>query len=437
MRHHTGGLPCACIVAVLLGMLILTTAPGRAQNEADGWMAVIDEDFSEDTGVFRFSRAAEEDVTLNDGALSVIGRRDGNVRSLDANFGAQLPGRITIAARMRADAEAYGGLYIYGGGRNAIQLGLGQGSGREGLMVEIDNYDPQLRQVSYPDIGTKQQWRDYLVEVDGDQVRVAVDGNEVVNTTFSGRALDRIAIWNGMNSLGAVQADTINVRWRPAEALAPVVSLRDDFEGPESLDDWFAPEDTPEFSIIEDEGAEDGGVLFMDFRDQGRWTLMHETPIALQPSTQYELKMRLRGVSGVMGVRLAMNQIGAAGPLARIESRATSGYIERTATFVTGDEPGIGRMMLQGNWGGGTVWVDRVEIAPAASPRDPYETGVNVLHTTLHEPGARVGLMIEAEDAAAEARLSDEDVDGDDRWAAVEILMPERVVSDVAVNPWG
>lgn len=436
MRRHAEGVLRAS-TAVLLGLVILTGAPASAQNAGDGWVTVIEEAFSEDTGAFRFTRATEEDVTLADGALSLIGKRDGNVRSLDANFGAPLPGRITIAARMRADAEAYGGLYIYGGNRNTIQLGLGQGSGREGLMVEIDNYDQQLRQVSYPDIGTKQQWRDYLVEVDGDRVRVSVDGQEVVNTTFSGRTLDRIAIWNGMNSLGAVQTDSIGIRWQPAQATPPVPSLRDDFEDARSLDGWFAPENTPEFSVTEDEGAEDGRVLFMDFRDQGRWTLMNQTPIALQPRTQYELKMRLRGVSGVMGVRLAMHQLGAATPLARIDSRSTSGYIERTATFVTGAEPGVGRMMLEGVWGGGTVWVDRVEIAPAARAIDPYETGVNVLHTTLHEPGARVGLMIEAEDAAAEARLSDEDVDGDGRWAAVEIQMPERVISDVAVNPWG
>ncbi|MGM0493251.1 MAG: hypothetical protein ACQER1_09905 [Armatimonadota bacterium] len=433
VMNHAG--VSAAAVALIGLVLAVGCMPAVAQDAEP--VAVIDEDFSEDIGAFRTSRVSDEDIELADGVLSVIGQADGNVRALDANFGVPLPGSLTIAARMRADEGAYGGLYIYGGGRNTIQLGLGQGSGREGLMVELDNYSTQLRQVFYPDIGTKQEWRDYLVEVEGDQVVVTVDGEEVVNTTYSGRTLDRIAIWNGMNSRGAVQTDSIRIDWQPERTTPPVASLRDDFDTAASLDGWYAPDNTPEFTVDEDEGAEDGQVLFMDFRDQGRWMMMHETPIALEPRTQYELKMRLRGVSGVMGVRLAMHQLGTARPLARIESRATRGYIERTATFVTGAEPGMGHMMLQGVWGGGTVWVDRVEIAPADVPIDPYETGVNVLHTTLHEPGSRVGLMIEAEDAAPETRISDEDTDGDGRWASIEIQMPEQVISDVAVNPWG
>ncbi|MGI5818333.1 MAG: hypothetical protein ACOX9R_09555 [Armatimonadota bacterium] len=419
----------------MLALMLVAAAPTPAQNGE--WVTVINEDFSEDIGVFRRSRAAEADLQVADGVLSLIGQRDGNVRSLEASFGSALPGRLQIAARMRADEQAYGGLYIYGGGRNVIQLGLGQASQREGLMVEIDNYDQQLRQVSYPDIGTKQQWRDYLVEVEGDQISVSVDGAEVVSTTFSGRHLDRIAIWNGMNSLGAVQADTIGVRWHTGQAIPAVPSLREDFRDADRLNDWHAPDGTPEFSVIDDETAEDGRAFYMDFRDQGRWTLMHETPIALQPRTQYELKMRLRAVSGVMGVRLAMNQLGSPTPLARIDSRSTSGYIERTATFVTGAEQGIGRLTLEGVWGGGTVWVDHVEISPADRPLSPYETGVNVLHNTLHDPGIRVGLMIEAEAAAPDNRITEAEVDGDGLWTAVQIQMPERVISDVAVNPWG
>ncbi|MFP4248928.1 MAG: hypothetical protein ACLFU7_04680 [Armatimonadota bacterium] len=433
VMNHAG----ASVAAVaLFGMILaIGCVPAVAQDAEQ--VAVVDEDFSEDTGVFRMSRASEEDIEVTDGTLSLIGQRDGNVRSLDANLGAPLPGRVTIAARMRADEGAYGGLYIYGGNRNVIQLGLGQGSGREGLMVELDNFSQELRQVFYPEIGTKQQWRDYLVEVDGDQVSVTVDDEEVVNTTYSGRNLDRIAIWNGMNSLGAVETDWIRIVWEPDQAIPAVESFVDDFADAESLAGWGAPTATLEWSIVEDEDAEDGSALHCDFRDQGRWTLMQQTPIALRPRTQYELRMRLRGFSGVMGVRLSARQIGLPEPLARIDSRNTYGYAERTATFVTGAEEGIARLMLEGVWGGGTVWVDSVELTPVDAPRDPHETGVNLLHATLHDPGNRVGLMIEAESAADEALVSEEDVDGDGRWTQVAIEMPERVASDVAVNPWG
>ncbi|MGI5820153.1 MAG: hypothetical protein ACOX9R_18870, partial [Armatimonadota bacterium] len=437
MRLHVESLVRASVgVVMLLAMMGLTVAPTSAQDAE--WVTVIDEDFAEDVGVFRLSRVTvETDVHVADGTLSLTGHRDGEVRTLDGSFGVPLPGRVTIAARMRADEEAYGGLYIFGGNRVVIQLGLGQGPNREGLMVEIDNSDRELRQVSYPDIGTKEQWRDYLVEVDGDQVTVTVDGRQVVDTTFSGRDLDRVSIWNGMNSLGAVEIDDISVGWRPDVAHPAVASFRDEFADAGSLGAWSNTSDVVEWEIVDDEDAENGRALHSDFRHQGRWTLMQPAPITLQPRTQYELRMRLRGLSGQLGVRLSLHQIGQPRPLARIDSRNTIGYADRTATFVTGPDPGVGRLVLEGVMGGGTLWVDRVEIAPADPPLNPYETGVNVLHSTVHEPTQWVGLMVETEAAAPADRITDEDLDADGRWALVELQMPERVVSDVAVNPWG
>jgi hypothetical protein len=305
--------------AMLWGLLAVTGPPALAQGLE--WTTVIDEDFAGDTGVFRMSRATTEtDVEVAGGTLSLRGHEDGNVRTLDGGFGTPLSGRITIAARMRADEQAYGGLYIFSGHRVIIQLGLGQGPDGEGLMVEMDNSDPELRQVSYPEIGTKQQWRDYLVEVDGDRVTVSVDGDEVVDTTFSGRELNQVSIWNGMRSRGAVQVDAIHVGWHLNEARPAVPSFRDDFSDAASLADWTNTSETVEWEIVDDNDARDGRALHSDFRHQGRWVLMQPVPIALQPRTQYELSMRLRGHSGQLGVRLSLHQIGRPEPIARQHS---------------------------------------------------------------------------------------------------------------------
>ena len=433
MCQDLKGLVTVSVAAVAL--LAVAIHPVSCWAQDVPVVTVVEEDFAEDRGVFRLVRSTEEDIVIAGGTLSLIGQNDGNVRTMDAYFGGPLPGRVAIATRQRADEGAYGGLYIYAGNRNVIQIGIGQGRGREGLMVEIDNWDREIRQVTYPDIGTKQQWRDYLVEVDGDQVVVTVDGNEVVSTTFSGQPLERVAIWNGMHSLGAIEVDSIEVTWEPEQMAAPIASFRDDFSDEENLAGWLSTARTLEPGIVEEEDATNGRALHIDFRRERNWTFVHETPVLLEPRTQYELTMRVRGVGGTMGFRLMAQQMGSPDPLARIDTRSTSGYAERTATFVTGSRQGLARLAIT-DAGRGEVWVDSIELRPADPPRDPHETGVNILQKTIHTPGHRVGLMIEAESAAAAEMVTEADVDGDGLWTLVEFEMPERVISDVAVNPW-
>lgn len=414
-------------------MLVVTGHPAHGQDAPT--ITIVNEDFTEDVGVFRLSRASEEDLLFADGTMSLIGQADETVRSMEASFGGPLDGRVTIATRQRADEGAYGGLYIYGGGRNVIQIGIGQGRGREGLMVEIDNHDREIRQVFYPDIGTKQQWRDYLVEVEGERVVVTVDGVEVVSTTYSGRPLDRLAIWSGMHSLGAMQVDSLRVTWVPEQMAEPVQAFSDDFADETSLQRWSSAAEMPEPAIAEVEQADNDRALHIDFRRMRSWSYVADTPVLLAPNTQYEVTMRVRGVGGTMGARLSVHQLGAGGLLARIDTRATNGFADRSATFVTGPEPGLARLAIS-DAGRGELWVDAVGLAVADPPRDPHETGVNVLHKTIGTPGNRVGLMIEAESAADQRMVTEVDADGDGLWTAVRFEMPERVVSDVAVNPW-
>lgn len=399
-------------------------------------LTVLEESFEEELGAFRPERAVPDDLRVEDGVFSITGRRDGEVRAVRAELGVPLVGRASVLVRQRADEGAYGGLYIFSGTRNIIQLGVGQGRGGEGVMLELDNFDRERNQRIFPDIGTKQQWREYLIEVDGEQIALTVDGERVVETQYSGNPISRISIWNGMNSLGDIQTDRILVRWQPAAALAPVEALRDDFTSPDTFRVWHSPTDVPEWSIVPDEGTETGTALHSDYRRYGNWTLANHRPIRLEANTQYSLKIRLRGVSGVMAVRLALEQAGV-GTAARIDTRSTSGYIEREATFLTGPRPGLAHMVLSSVWGGGTVWIDWVALERTDPPRSPYETGVNLLHNTVGEAGGRVGLVIEAEDAAPPDITSAEDVDGDGKWALVKLEMPERVISDIAVNPWG
>ncbi|MDX9980365.1 MAG: hypothetical protein RBU25_10105, partial [Lentisphaeria bacterium] len=364
-----------------------------------GQETVFEAEFRDGLGPFVMDRGAAADVRLAAGILGLAGRGDGNVRSLAAGFGLPLSPRGSITVRQRAEAGAYGGLYIYASGRNVIQLGLGQGP--KGLMFELDNHNKDIRQTLYPEIGSKEEWHEYRIEVEGAKVTLAVDGREVVTTTYSGLPPDRVAIWSGMRSQGEIQTERVAVHWLPPADVQPVAELAEDFGDPASLARWRGDGAYPEWQIVDDTAAGDGKALHSDFRRQGRWSLVCATPLRLEARTAYRLRMRLRAVSGVVGVRLSLRSTSPQPPT-RIDERATQGYADREATFVTGDRPTLACLALEGVWGGGTVWVDSLAVEQADPPPSPYGTGVNLLHATLHEPGNRVGLAIEAEEMAGE-----------------------------------
>lgn len=418
MKAHLFALFAVCLAGLLVGQ-----------------ETVFEAEFRDGLGPFVQDRGVAEDVRLADGVLALAGRGDGNVRSLAAGFGLPLSPGGVITVRQRAEAGAYGGLYVYAGGRNIIQLGLGQGRDGKGLMFELDNHSKDSRQTLYPEVGGMEEWREYRIEVEGAKVTLTVDGREVVNATYSGLPPDRVAIWNGMRSRGEIQTARVAVHWLPPAGAQPVAELAEDFGDPASLARWRGDGAYPEWEIVDDASARNGKALHSDFRRQGRWTLVCTPPLRLEARTAYRLRMRLRATSGVVGVRLSLRSTSPQPP-ARIDERATQGYADREATFVTGERPTLAYLVLEGVWGGGTVWIDSLAVEQADPPPSPYGTGVNLLHATLHEPGNRVGLAIEAEDMAGEG-TSEQDADGDGKWARIRLVTPERVTSDVGVNPWG
>lgn len=105
----------------LFGMVaaLFVTAPGLRAQE----VVVLEEDFEDELGAFYLSRAVEADVRVEDGVFSLTGQADDELRSVRAELGPPLVGRVSILVRRRADEGAYGGLYISSGTRN-VHLSL-------------------------------------------------------------------------------------------------------------------------------------------------------------------------------------------------------------------------------------------------------------------------------------------------------------------------
>lgn len=387
----------------LLPFLVLSADAAVVESTFDGWPAGL-------AARGDYARA----ITVADGVLRITDDDPAAYYGAGWDLHLPLPPSYRLRWRQRLPAAGYGGL-VFGGDGEVIHLGIGQAKDDDELLLETrPEGAAQPYQTTHP-LGPREAWHAFELRVDGDRLRLSVDDKLVADRAFSGAPVDAFWFWSGQRCVGVTEVDDVVL---DAELPAAAQGRLDtDFNQPGGITGW------------RDTGGVLGGLgsfvtqpqpgYFIDFRQQAKWSLT--SPLfTLEPGRSYRLTLQFRARNQPMSFAVTVASPGSPRPLAELTSRETRDQLRTlTVDFPSGAEPLTAGVVLRSTGGGGTLTLHRLAVLPLEQSIDPYTTGYGLLPPSLGSVGARLGRMVQAEDAAVTRPAAD--VDGDGKWGLAKL----------------
>jgi len=389
---------------MLLPLLASAASAAVVQTEFEAWPA----------GLAARGKYPAGAVTVADGVLRIQDDDPAAYYGAGWDLHLPLPASYRLRWRQRLPQDGYGGL-ILGGEGEVVHLGIGQAAEADDLLLETRPDGAAYPYQTSHRLGRRDAWHAFDLRIDGDRLRLSIDGVEVADRPFSGAAVDSFWFWSGQRSLGVTEVDDVVLEADLPDAAQGRLDV--DFGQPQALTGW---RDTG--GVIDGLGAlvtqPQPGYL-IDFRQQSRWSLT--SPLfTVEPGRSYRLTFAFRARNQPMSFEVTVASPAAPRPLANLTSRETRDQLrELTVDFPSGAEPLAAGVVIRSTGGGGTLTLHRLSVLPLDQPVAPYTTGYGLLPPTLGSVGARLGRMVQAEAAAVKAPAAD--VDGDGQWGLARL----------------
>ncbi len=387
---------------LLLGLLPLMALAARA--------AVVESDFAGwPAGLAPRGQYPPQTIAVIDGVLRITDDDPTAYYGAGWNLHLPLPASYRLRWRQRLPADGYGGL-VLGGEGEIVHLGIGQAADAADLLLETGpDGAAHAYQTAHP-LGRREDWHAFDLRLDGDRLRLAVDGREVADRAFSGAPVNSFWFWSGQRSVGATEVDDVRLEADLPEAAEDRLDV--DFDQPGATAGW---RDTGRvIGGLGSHVSEPWAGYLIDFREQPKWTLTSPL-LTLVPGRSYRLALRFRAMNQPMSFEVTLASPAAPRPLASLTSRETRDQLrELVVDFPSGTEPLTAGVVIRSTGGGGTLTLHHLSVVPLEQPIAPYTTGYGLLPPTLGSVGGRLGRMVQAEDAAVQPPGGD--VDNDGQW---------------------
>ena len=153
----------------------------------------------------------------------------------------------------------------------------------------------------------------------------------------------------------------------------------------------------------------------LDFRVTRNWRMVSRKELTLAPGGQYTLAGRMWARGPYSTIILSV-QRAQGGTIAQVQCPDTGGKSQEVSIiFWAPAEPAAARVAVAGGGCGGEVWLEEVRLIRNDPPLSTYPTGVCIRRPSQGEPFSWVGVMVQAEEAAADRSVPPVGVGGETR----------------------